>query len=71
LQNFVGAKCYCPHALADDNQCIQSREKMLNGILNSVIYTVSVPIDKTNMKKKYSANQLSYISVADTAANIL
>jgi len=29
LEDFVGAKFYCPHALADGNQCIQIREKML------------------------------------------
>ena len=29
LEDFVGAKFYCPHALADGNQHIQIREKML------------------------------------------
>jgi len=29
LEDFVGAKFYCPHALADGNQCIRIREKML------------------------------------------
>ena len=29
LVDFVGAKFYCPHALADGNQCIQIREKTL------------------------------------------
>jgi len=28
-EDFVGAKFYCPHALADGNQHIQIREKML------------------------------------------
>jgi len=27
--DFVGAKFYCPHALADGNQCIQIRKKTL------------------------------------------
>jgi len=26
---FVGAKFYCPHVLADSNQCIRIREKTL------------------------------------------
>jgi len=29
MEDFVGAKFYCPHALADGNQCIQIREKTL------------------------------------------
>jgi len=29
LEDFVGAKFYCPHAIADGNQCIQITEKML------------------------------------------
>jgi len=29
LEVFVGAKIYCPHALADGNQRIRIREKML------------------------------------------
>jgi len=29
LEDFVVAKFYCLHALADDNQCIQIREKTL------------------------------------------
>jgi len=29
LEDFVGAKFYCPHALADGNQHIRIREKML------------------------------------------
>jgi len=29
LEDFVGEKFYCPHALADGNQCIQIREKTL------------------------------------------
>jgi len=29
LEDFVGAKFYCPHALADSNQRIQIREKTL------------------------------------------
>ena len=28
LEDFVGAKFYYPHALADSNQCIQIRQKM-------------------------------------------
>jgi len=28
LEDFVGAKFYCPHALADGNQRIRIREKM-------------------------------------------
>jgi len=28
LEDLVGAKFYCPHALADGNQCIRIREKM-------------------------------------------
>jgi len=29
MEDFVGAKFYCPHALADGNQLIRIREKML------------------------------------------
>jgi len=29
LEDFIGAKFYCPHALADGNQRIRIREKML------------------------------------------
>jgi len=29
VEDFVGAKFYCLHALADSNQCILVREKML------------------------------------------
>jgi len=29
LEDFVGAKFYCPHALADGNQRIQTGEKTL------------------------------------------
>jgi len=29
VEDFVGAKFYCPHALADGNQRIQIREKTL------------------------------------------
>jgi len=29
VEDFVGAKFYCLHALADSNQCIQITEKML------------------------------------------
>jgi len=29
LEDFVGAEFYCPHALADGNQRIRIREKML------------------------------------------
>ena len=28
-QKIVGSKFYCPHALADSNQCTQVREKTL------------------------------------------
>jgi len=29
MEDFVGAKFYCPHALADGNQHIRIREKTL------------------------------------------
>jgi len=29
LEDLVGAKFHCPHALADSNQRIRTREKML------------------------------------------
>jgi len=41
LEDFVGAKIYCPHALADGKQRIGIREKTLERN-NSVMYTVSV-----------------------------
>jgi len=42
VDDFVGAKFYYPHALADGNQHIWIREKT-GALLNSIIYTVSVP----------------------------
>jgi len=41
LDDFVDAKFYSPHALADGSQRIQIREKTL--VFSRVIYTVSVP----------------------------
>jgi len=40
LEDFVGAKFYCPHALADDNQRIQIREKTLE-FSSTVLSTLS------------------------------
>ena len=42
LEDFVGAKFYCPHVLADGNQRIRIRQKTLECYLHSVIYTVFV-----------------------------
>jgi len=41
MDDFVGAKFYCPHALAGGNQLIQIRKKVLE-ISSTVSYTVSV-----------------------------
>jgi len=41
MENFVGAKFYCTHALADGNQHLRIREKTLE-FSSSVINTVSV-----------------------------
>jgi len=48
LEDFVGAKFYSPHALADGNQRIRIREKTLefSSTVNSVVYTVSVPLNE-------------------------
>ena len=40
LEDFVSAKFYCPHALADSNQRIRIREKTLE--FSTVLYTLSV-----------------------------
>jgi len=40
LEDFVGAKFYCPHALADGNQLFQIREKMLQ-FSSTVLSTLS------------------------------
>ena len=39
LENFVGAKFYCPHAIADSNQCIRSSKKTLE--FSTVLSTLS------------------------------
>jgi len=39
MEDFVGAKFYCPHALADGNQCILIREKTLE--FSTVLFTLS------------------------------
>ena len=46
LTHSVGAKFYCPHALAGGNQHIQISEKMLkfSSTLDSVIYDVSMGV---------------------------
>jgi len=41
LDDFVGAKFYCPHALADSNQRIRIREKMLE-FSSTVLSTLSL-----------------------------
>jgi len=41
LEDFVDTKFYCLHAVAGGNQHIRLRDEA--GVLNSVIYTVSVP----------------------------
>jgi len=44
LQNFVGAKFYCPHAIADGNQRIRIRKKIpefSSTVLMRHVYTVS------------------------------
>ena len=38
-EDFVGAQFYCPHALADGNQCIPIREKTLE--FSTVLSTLS------------------------------
>jgi len=45
LEDFVGAKFNCPHALADSNQGILIREKKLefSSTVLPTVYTVSVP----------------------------
>ena len=40
LEFFVGAKFYCPHALADGNQRIRTREKTLE-FSSAVLSTLS------------------------------
>jgi len=46
-EDFVGAKFYCPHALADGNQCIQIREKMLE-FSSTVLSALSLYPHKDN-----------------------
>jgi len=40
LENFVGAKFYCPYVLADGNQRIWIRDKMLE-FFSTVLSTLS------------------------------
>jgi len=39
MEDFVGAKFYCPHALADGDQRIRIKEKTLE--FSAVLYTLS------------------------------
>jgi len=48
MEDFVGAKFYCPHALADDNQHIWSREKTLEFF--STVSTLSLYLKFTLQK---------------------
>jgi len=45
VQDFVGAKFYCPHALAGGHQCIQIRKKMLE-FFSTVLATLSPYLSK-------------------------
>jgi len=40
MEDFVGAKFYCPHALAEGNQHIRIQEKMLE-FSSTVLSTLS------------------------------
>jgi len=40
VEDFVGAEFYCPHALANGNQCVRIREKMLE-FCSTVLSTLS------------------------------
>jgi len=52
--DFVGAKLYCPHALADGNQRIQIREKMLE-FSSTVLSTMSSYLSQqTVFRQKYT-----------------
>jgi len=63
----VGAKFYCPHAVADGNQCIQIREQTLE-FSSTVSSTLSpypqFPITKNQTKLQFihSVNADTYIS---------
>jgi len=55
LEDFAGAKFYCPHALAGGNQCTAIREKMLefsSPVLSTLspYLCVSVPINFADKK---------------------
>jgi len=47
MQDFVGAKFYCPHALADGNQRIRISEKTLE-FSSTVLSTLSVALERKN-----------------------
>jgi len=48
MEDFVGAKFYCPHALADGNQCIRIREKTLE-FSSTVLSTLSLYLKLINV----------------------
>jgi len=45
MEDYVGAKFYCPHTLPQGNQCIQIREKTLelSSYIISPDHAISVP----------------------------
>jgi len=53
MEDFIGAKFYCLHALADGNQCIQTREKTLE-FSSTVLSTLTRTLEfkKTRTKSK-------------------
>jgi len=50
MEDFVGAKFYCPHALAGGNQHIRIMEKMLE-VSSTVLSTLPLHCTQKNRKR--------------------
>ena len=57
MDDFAGAKFYCPHALADGNQRIRIREKMLE-FSSTVLSTLSPNMQFQQFRVKVENNIL-------------
>jgi len=58
MEDFGGAKFYCPRALADGNQCIQIREKTLefsSAVLSTMSPGLNLMTDRKHVHTRLTA----------------
>jgi len=60
LEDFVGAEFCCQHALADSNQCIWIREKMLE-FASTVLSTLSPYLKVKQSKRRGNKTMLTMV----------